>query len=331
MFIGCPAVVFCPKGRVAQADAENSSRELYRSAFKNWDQRASVRTQPRRTITNRGDSVLFPLEMVPVASHQLVQQLPPATLDILAVKHLQRYLNFTAQLETRVVNRAALGIAHGTVGIDVPPVVRVDAHRLYCDEAYHALFSSDLGLQIADTTGVVQLAETPYFLRRLKSIVAALPGREGALVDLLFVIVSETLITGSLTELARSENLDLGVAAAIRDHASDEGRHHAFFAYFLRVLWGALTPNERTWSAIVVPRLINAFLAPDEDAVRNDLLFAGLGEDAVEQILSETYRTSGAHRQMAASATQTLSYFRTLGAFDTQQSIEELNRYGLDS
>src|SRR5947199_3439072 len=166
MFVGCTAMESCPLGAflaatppAAGGDADGATAP-YSSALDGWHERASIRVAPRRTIDPaEGDAFYFSPDLVPIARHLLIRRLPDATFREILIQHLFRYLDFTAKLESLVINRTILAIAHGSVGLWVPEPMRFDALKLYCDEAYHTLFSVDLARQVRDRTGLP--ARTP--------------------------------------------------------------------------------------------------------------------------------------------------------------------------
>jgi hypothetical protein len=329
LFVGCPALSHCPLAEPpAPADGESGG---YRSPFQAWDRRAAVRQAPRRVLGEDGpERPLFSPELVPVARHPLVQGLPEAAFNALVVQHLYRYLDFTAKLESLVVNRTMLGIAHGTVRVDVPDEMRFDALKVYCDEAYHTLFSVDLLRQVWARTGVApRLPDQPYFLRRLVEIQAELPAADRPIAELLFVTVSETLISSTLADLPDADGVEPAVRETIRDHAVDEGRHHAYFAAFLRYLWASFDPATRRRAGMLMPRLIDAFLAPDRTAIRAELVGYGLSTDAAEEVLCEVYQSELVRRQTRNIARQTIRYLAALDVLDADEVVEEFHRYGL--
>ncbi|WP_369173400.1 diiron oxygenase [Streptomyces sp. R28] len=314
-----------PKDLVETADTE------YRSPFGNWYERAGVRQAPRRVLEgDEQERYYFSPDLVPIAHHPLVKGLPAGCFEEVLVQHLYRYLDFTARLEYVVVNRTVLGIAQGSVGVELPEEMRFDAYKIYCDEAYHTLFSADLSRQVQQRTRVVpRLPDEPYFLVRLREILEELPSQDRALAEMLFVIVSETLISASLAEVPERSDVVAAVRSTVRDHASDEGRHHAYFAAFLRYLWGQLSASERRRSGLLVPRLIETFLQPDLPAVREELAGYGLSRDEAEHVVAETYTREAVGDHLAATSRQTVRYFEALGAFDDPEAAEEMRRLGI--
>ncbi|MGX9887323.1 diiron oxygenase [Streptomyces sp. NPDC002276] len=358
MFVGCAALSYCPRTLLTRDEtnpAENDGTDgtdgsnrtdrtdgkatpeataeeetAYRSPFQTWYERASVRTAPRRMVQEQDTRLhFFAPDLVPVAKHPLVKELPEEVFGELLIQHLYRYLHFTAKLEFLVVNRTVLGLAEGSVGLHLPDEMRFDAWKMYCDEAYHTLFSVDLRRQVAQRTGVVpMLPEEPFFLRRLRQILDELAPAERPLAELLFVIVSETLISASLAELPDSDGIVPAVRETIRDHASDEGRHHAYFAMLLRRLWAQLEGTERRLVGVLVPRLMDAFLRPDLVAMGAELASYGMDSDAVEQTLAEVYSPEILNAHARATSRMTRRYFEAVGAFADPKAKDELHSYG---
>jgi hypothetical protein len=339
MFVGCSALSFCPRrllapdGAAPPAGGDGSPGvPEYRSPFRTWYERAGVRQAERRVLSEGAGDVnaFFSPDLVPLARHPLVRALPDQVFDELLIQHLYRYLDFTAKLETLVVNRTILGIAHGTVGVELPEEMRFDAFKMYCDEAYHALFSVDLARQVTARTGVrPRLPAEPFFLRRLRQIQEELPPADRPLAELLFVVVSETLISAYLADVPEAQDVEPAVREMIRDHAIDEGRHHAFFAVFLRFLWARLDPDERRRAAVLAPRLIDAFLRPDLDAIRLELAGYGLSRSAAEQITGEVYTPDVVREHVRGTARQTVRYLLALDVLDDPRAAEEFHRFGL--
>lgn len=342
MFVGCEALSVCPRlmltgarddtaDETAPEDERTEAEELeYRSPFHNWFERSSVRQAPRRTLGDDDRTrQFFSPDLVPIAHHPLVRELDRDCFDEMLIQHLYRYLDFTAKLEYLVVNPTLLRIAHGATGVRLPEEMRFDALKMYCDEAYHGLFSVDLARQVEQRTMVApRLPVQPFFLRRLQEILADLPTEHRPLAELLFVIISETLISASLAEVPVVDGVVPAIRETIRDHASDEGRHHAYFAVFLRHMWGQLGPQDRHRAGLLVPRLMHAFLHPDLDAQRRELAGYGMSRDHVEQVLAEVFTREVLSDHAMVTSRQTRRYFETLGVFDGERMAEELAAYG---
>src|SRR5207237_41606 len=132
---------------------------FYESKLKDWYERSSIRTSPRRLLLKEDaeGKVYFPPDLVPIIGHQLVRGQGQDVAQRLIVQHLYAYLDFTAALEHDVVNRVTQRIAQQRAGFELPQAMVMDAYKIYCDEAYHALFSADIREQIHAATTVAPL------------------------------------------------------------------------------------------------------------------------------------------------------------------------------
>lgn len=337
LFTGCAAAAFCPMSQM-QADRDSdltkdASDQEYKSAFDSWDVRASVRSAPRRLLRTDQELALFPMELVPIASHPLVQRLGPEVLAEILARQMYRYLHFTAKLEYLVVNHVVLGIANGDVQVPIPEEMRFDAFRIYCDEAYHAYFSVDLIRQAEKLTKftAVETQTEPYFLSRLRALQNKHDANLASLVELVFTIVSETLISATLTDVARGSNIDPAVTDTVRDHALDEGRHHAYFAAYLRYLWGSLSAKERIFAGRLFPQLIDVFLDPDRDSISRELKGYGMPRDQRELVLAEVFSVEVRRLYNRATASKLVAYLRDIDVFDDSVAFDSAVATGLFS
>ncbi|MFJ7155556.1 diiron oxygenase [Streptomyces sp. NPDC101118] len=346
LFTGCTALTPCPPPppgppvaggppyAAAPADAAADGSPYgpapYRSPFGDWYERVTARPPLRRTLLLPEGTAPFSPALAPVTGHPLVRALPaPARTRLLAL-HAHRYLDFTARLEHLVVNRTALGIAHGTLGVDLPEEMRFDAYKLYCDEAWHALTAADLARQLRHATGVTAPeAGAPAFLARLAAVREAVGPRSAQLAELVFVVCSETLVSATLPAGAEDPLMPAALRDTLRDHARDEARHHAYFAAFLRLLWTRLDAGQRRTAGRLAPRAVAAFLGPDLPALRADLAAAGLRPGEAEQVLAETHPPDAVAAYGREAARPVLRHFAELGVLDDPYVREELAAYGL--
>ncbi|WP_317447692.1 diiron oxygenase [Streptomyces collinus] len=333
LFTGCQALTYCPKKAILTnvGGALSPTDDEYQSPFRTWYSKASVRKSPRRMVEEGDeDAYFFSPDLVPVAQHPLVKELAPDAFNGVLLQHLYRYLDFTAKLEYLVVNRAALGIAQGSVQVEIPDEMRLDAYKIYCDEAYHTLFSVDLLQQVQRRSGVpATLPAEPYFLTRLRQYLDTLEASRRPLVELLFVVVSETLISASLAEVPADDGVHPTVRAVIRDHAADEGRHHTYFATLVRYLWAQLDQSERLFAGAIIPTLIDLFLTPDTPALQNELQNYGMPADTARQVLAETYTPTALATHARMTARQTVRIFAALGALDDPAARDAFESAGL--
>lgn len=297
-----------------------------------WYENAGVRAGLRRRFRDESDQglVFFPEELLPYLDHEAVRALPAGRRRELTVRHLYQFLMSTTHMETRIVNRGAERIANGRSGVELPLTARMDAFKVYCDEGYHALYSLDMVDQIAAATGI---AVPPWdygaFVGRLeRTALRLLPG-QAVLVELLQVIVFETLITAVLNELPGDPTVITVIRELMRDHARDEGRHHRFFSGFLHELWCQLDPALRPRVAAAIPTLIHDCLTWDLEPVRSSLALAGLDREAVRAVMDDCYAGGAGDRRVREVSVATVRSCESAGVLDEPGARERFAAAGL--
>lgn len=317
--------------RVDRRDAAVRRLEGYKSRFRQWHERASIRRKPRRTLEPQAPETLyFPPELFPVVSHPLVQARGPEEVRRLLVHRLYDYLHFTTELEEIAVMPVAIRISRGRAGLDLPEEMRSDAFKIVTDEAWHAQFSYDLTRQVERETGITwQQGGLPAFIPRLDAIRVRLPEHLRGAEGLLFSVVSETLISSILADVPRDRRLPQAVREVIRDHAEDEGRHHAYFRTVLHHFWPALDTSGRRAIGPYLPEIILAFLEPDYQAVAGSLAQIGHTAADVEQILAESWPADRVRRDSAEAARYIIRYLEEVGALDDPQTKDAFAAAGL--
>lgn len=303
----------------------------YVSRFVGWDDRASVRVKPRRAFEGtRAEKCFFPPELVPAAEHPLVRQHGPAATSTVLIHMLCQYLHFTTILEQTAVLPVTSALSVGRGGILLPEAMRADAFKITTDEAWHAQFSYEFVGEVARHTGVAPTAVTePTFVGELNRLSdAGDPGHRRPL-GLVFAVVSETLISALLSDMPRDTRLPEPVRAVVADHAVDEGRHHAYFQSFLRLLWPSLDRAERAALGPLLPELINVFLRPDLSAVRAALVATGLSEAEAHAVIEDSYPVDSPLFAVGNAAAATVRAFTEVGALQDPATLEAFQRAGL--
>ncbi|WP_305783531.1 diiron oxygenase [Symbioplanes lichenis] len=301
----------------------------YRSGFAGWYERASVRGKPRR-ILEPGAPVYFSPELVPIAAHPVLLGKGESAVRQILVHRLFGYLHFTTELEQIAVIPVASAIARGRSGIHLPEQMRGDAYKIVTDEAWHAQFSYDLIRQVETETGTaVPELPVPAFVDRLEKIDSSFPESMRGLTALLFSIVSETLISATLSELPRDSRLPAAVREVVKDHAIDEGRHHSYFKEFLTRLWPELSVADRRTVGPALPGIIDAFLRPDPAALLPGLRAVGLTAEECRQVFAEAMPEELIRRDVAAGARPAVKYFTEVGVLEDPRTRDAFEAHEL--
>ncbi|MFI9804240.1 diiron oxygenase [Streptomyces sp. NPDC052301] len=299
---------------------------------KDWYESAGVRSGPRRMLEEDREFGLevFPERLVPHLAHEGLADLGAEGRRALLTQHFYQYMLFTSHLETKVVNRGAALVAHGEVDIEVGPEARLDAFKIYSDEAYHALFSLDVVQQVEKVTATPVLPYDfgPRMARLDRTVERFLPDH-GALGHLLQVVAFETVVTRFLAQIPRDEKVFRVVREVVGDHVRDEVHHHAYFSRFFKELWAGLPPRTRSEVACSMPHFVNDCLRPDLGPVRAALLSVGVPADRAEEVIRDCYREEMLVAGVRDAGRHTLALCETVGAFDFPEAREQLQLLGL--
>lgn len=325
-FVGCEMAGECLKGKSACSLISNQN------AMRDWYGKARVR-HSKQHILNEDDinGHIFPVALAPVTNHSLVQALDGERVMGILNNHLFRYLDFTIKLEMAVVNDVVRDMAFKHLPILPDADMVLDAHKIYTDEAFHAQFSAELMHQAQSLLKVDPvLPEAPQFLHELqRSVFEAGDERQKRLRKLFFVIVSETLITSSLTDIRQDSGVPVVIREAITDHALDEARHHAFFSGFLVSIWDQLSRDDRLMCLTLIPEFVLAFVEPDRAAISKELHTFGLSLSDAEIVIEETYPKSVVEAYARNCASSLMSVLKLLPEFKEAVVQDAFVRFGL--
>lgn len=294
---------------------------------RDWYRIARVRTSSAGPRASLGEGLLFAPELAPHVRHALVSSLGVDAEHELLRRALVRYLHGTSVLEVAVVNEVAARIAHGPSPLSITQEQRLEALELICDEGYHAVLASDLLHQLGHDEAS---APTPAFKTRLDRLAEQESSSAGAgIVRFLFAVVSETAISTSLMNLAKNHAVLPGLRELVLDHARDEARHGAYFARLFAQFWTAASVTSRARYAALLPRLVRAFLAPDLEAVADDLAHVGLSPLEIETVIATGYAEEAVRISVLAGARPVLSCFSRAGALDAARDAFTQEGLGL--
>jgi len=289
----------------------------YESHFQQWDDKAWVRKKPHRT-TAPFDAELFyySKDLATLFGHPKVCSAKEETQRSLLVLHLYNYLEFTVRLELGPVNEVSQMLRREDFLPWLPPQMKHDALRIYVDEGGHAEMSHDLMVKVEKTTGVRRLKIQPVFLETLDNLVGREEPEYHSMIKLFFVIISETLITGTLVDLPRDQSVQKAVRELANDHAFDEGRHHAYFREVFEYVWPRLPREMRRKMGLLLPDMILAFLQPDAHALTRMLEQFPKEFPTAGQIVEEVIGYKSTQQGILSSAAPTLRMLRDNRVFD---------------
>ncbi|MGN9891771.1 diiron oxygenase [Micromonospora sp. L31] len=301
------------------------------SVLRDWDSRSSVRSKPRRILDEiQGGKVPYPIDLTPVASHRLVRGRRQSQVNEILVRRLYLYLDFTTVLEQEIVNPVLVALSKGEAGADLPNVMRLDAYRIYVDEAYHALSSVDLNLQIEAASGVRYLRQSRHrFQVGLVNLLQQRKSIDPRLIMLAAATVSETLISGTLSKIPSDPTVISIIRESIADHADDERHHHAFFAKVHEYVWPRLSESERRTLAPMYGDFVIDFLMPDVPAQIGSLVASGFTDSLARRIAYESLGDGDLTVDARRASRATMALLRRTGVLDYPEAVDHYADLGL--
>jgi hypothetical protein len=306
------------------------TERVYRSRFQNWKTHSAVRSKPLPEFIRGGAKLFFTPELVPLVEHPLVSAQGDDAIHQVLTRHLLSHLNFTDVLENEVVTPVAYMLWRRKLDLSLPPAMLVDARKIAVDEMHHALLATGFIEEISALSGVDPLpAQCPSFLLELDVIKSQHESRHVPLLMLCFAIVSETLITSTLTQVPNDDRVVAGVRTILKDHAEDEARHLVYFAQILTTCWPRLTPAQRALVGPLLPRFISMFLAPDLLDVQGCLAALGFSADAAEQIIEEVYPRERILSDIRLKADSSVRLMRRAGVLEDPRTSDSFCQFGL--
>lgn len=290
--------------------------DSYESQFVKWDELAYIRKKPRRATPFDRNLYFYPEGLATLFAHPKVKNSPEHVRRELLVLHLYNYLEFTVRLELGPVNEVNKLLCHEEFLPWLPSQMTDDAFKIYVDEGAHAEMSRILMMAVQESTKVERLRLTPAFLRTLEDLASGEQAEYRPLIKLFFVIISETLITGSLVKLPKDESVQRAVRDLANDHATDEGRHHAYFRKVFEYVWPRLSREMRRKIGVLLPDMILAFLQPDKSALTR--MLESFPEEFPEpaRIVEEVINYESTRTGIVSSASPTLKMLRENHVFD---------------
>jgi hypothetical protein len=168
----------------------------------------------------------------------------------------------------------------------------------------------------------------PYFDEVLSRIIAESPVSE-RLTRLLFVSVSETLVSKILLEMPDDQRVCPTVRSVIADHAADESRHSTYFQWLFPRLWAGIRPRQTEAVATMLAEFLLAFLGPDRECDLRVLHDLGFDAEVSHDIMATVYAAPALSESISSAAQPTLRMFANAGLFDLPAARDTFAAHGL--
>jgi hypothetical protein len=236
----------------------------YQSFADAWENRATIRTRPRRVLED-DERLIYPLSRQPLVLSETFLRECPQQRDFALVQTLYKFINDVVIFETEIVDKTARSIAKNRFAVAFPFACRYDAMTVVVDEDYHALVAMDFMQQTVAMTGIepIQLHDEIELSRANPAAVALAPEHLRSAVELICVAIAENTVTGDVAAFARDDTVKPSIKGLMADHLLDEGRHSSFWARMVRIYWHTANAADRETIAQILPVFIGHYLTND--------------------------------------------------------------------
>ncbi|MDX9675425.1 diiron oxygenase [Pseudomonas zeae] len=236
----------------------------YQSFADAWENRATIRTRPRRVLED-DERLIYPLSRQPLVLSETFLRESPQQRDFALVQTLYKFINDVVIFETEIVDKTARSIAKNRFAVAFPFACRYDAMTVVVDEDYHALVAMDFMQQTVAMTGIepIQLPDEIELSRAIPAAVALAPEHLRSAVELICVAIAENTVTGDVAAFARDDTVKPSIKGLMADHLLDEGRHSSFWARMVRIYWHTANAEDRETIAQILPVFIGHYLTND--------------------------------------------------------------------
>ncbi|WP_244832094.1 diiron oxygenase [Caballeronia sp. TF1N1] len=237
------------------------STQNYVSHADQWEQRATIRSRPRRVVEDDALSY-YPIERQPLYAHPTVMDAGQEVQDYILLQSFYKYINDVIIFETEIVNRTALAIAKSRFPFDFPFACKSDAMSVVIDEHYHAYVAMDYLDQVERSTGIAPITQNNEIelSRAIPRAIAHVPAQYAAGMELLAVAISENTVTAEVAAFSRDTTLKRSVKGVMADHLADEGRHSIFWINLVKLYWSEVDEAAREALGLGLPYFLKEYL-----------------------------------------------------------------------
>lgn len=238
---------------------------IYQTHADVWEQKATIRTRPRRLIED-DELSYYPKERQPLCFDPIIEKLGQNVQDTILLQSLYKYIKDIIIFETEIVNKTASDIAKGHFPFDFPFEVKHDAMSVVIDEDYHAFVAMDFQNQMEQQTGIKPFREFNEIelSRAIPKAIDLLDDTfHKAGMELIAVAISENTVTNDVAAFSRDPNIKRSIKGMMSDHLADEGRHAKFWTQICRIYWANISEESRLLIGSVIPTFLEEYLTND--------------------------------------------------------------------
>lgn len=296
----------------------------YQTHMDQWNEISAVRTKENlynySTITDKAlkDRDWFLESAYPILSHPLLASLEKKEKQYLLGFFLLSFLEYTTVLEHEFVNSVTVEIAQNFYGDILPERMRIDAYKIYTDEAYHAYFTFEGACQIREYLNITRKIG-PFLhtrLTKLRDLIQNAKKEDQFLVRLGLVTISETVIAKEIHQQMQGIVIE-PTYHMFRDHLLDESRHGLYFSTLFKIIWPQLSKREQETLGFYLPKILSAYAEPNLIELEEGLSALNYLKSDIDQVINEYYTPHFLINSVHKITSATFRLFAQSGVFDS--------------
>lgn len=302
--------------------------------FSDWNDAATVRTRPNAydlsgwTQGGEQHKDWFVPAATPWLADEAVHCHGDAVRQAILARYLVMFLDYTTELETRIVNRAITTIAHDRIGLGLSPALKLTGLKLYADEAYHAVMSAEVANQVSAIYGIANREVASERVRNIRALVNTVEPVHTELAWFVVGFVSETVITKEFLKISKA-TVYAPVYRMLRDHLEDELKHSLYFSHLFTIVWQGASDAQKTFMSGFIVQAIYEFFRLHETWLFENLKCVGV-DAASAWLIHERQQGHAPHRARArAGCTATITAMKRSGFFKDPMNVKRFAEAGL--
>ena len=228
-----------------------------------------------------------------ILQHPELSELTPTQQEYVKGTQLLEFVTKQTRFEVECVNWVSSRLAHGKYPFELTEQLKLDALKIYTDEAYHAYYTQKIAHQIRAfyDIGEEEIADcVEDFYKKTEAVFASFSARHRPLSMLAFVIAGESQIVSDISETMKGIVFE-PIRAMFRDHMRDEVFHAHFFARVFKHCWPQLSEEEREIMGLSFCAAMELLGAPRTAIYHFSLGKLGYSPHEISRFIEDVYDT----------------------------------------
>jgi hypothetical protein len=226
---------------------KNENHKMDNAYQKRWESKSALRTTPRKPIDFNISGDFFPQEKQVLFLLPEISCLAEEKKKEILTLSFYNYLQEIIHLESRWVCSACNKIINASLEITFDDEMKLNALTIMMDEYYHLYIAYDYMQQLKNQyTNISQFnlffSDSTHAMLTIKERLDE-PYKD--IFEIIAVCIFETTLIKDLMDFFDTPDIHPAVTHYIKDHMSDEARHHVYFIGLIEFVWSSIPEDYR--------------------------------------------------------------------------------------